>query len=54
MEVEEVVEAERERERGRSGVCGGSKGKRKKGREKESAVPRQRKAFESDYHNRAS
>lgn len=55
MEVEEVVEAmERERETGRSGVCGGSKGKRKKGREKESAAPRQRKAFESDYHNRAS
>lgn len=59
MEVEEVVEAmererDRERETGRSGVCGGSKGKRKKGREKESAAPRQRKAFESDYHNRAS
>lgn len=47
-------DGERERETGRSGVCGGSKGKRKKGREKESAAPRQRKAFESDYHNRAS
>lgn len=30
------------------------RGKRRKGREKESAAWRQRKAFESDYHNRAS